>query len=171
MIPNYAYWGLPNYTKFINNQTPIVPPQPNIAQAYANSPKFSVMPTYFQETPNYRSNYKYRNTNDNNNYSLKSSSIDMNSNNVINNIKNNRDISKKFHKTSTSFENTSSQNIPLKNTGSNRSESGNYEPVFNLLGINLYFDDILILCLLFFLYTEQANDFSLYLALIFLLMC
>ena len=123
------------------------------------------MPTYFQETPNYRSNYKYRNTNDNNNYSLKSSSIDMNSNNVINNIKNNRGISKKFHKTSTSFENTSSQNISLKNTGSNRSE------VFNLLGINLYFDDILILCLLFFLYTEQANDFSLYLALIFLLMC
>lgn len=115
MIPNYAYWGLPNYTKFINNQTPIVPPQPNIAQAYSNSPKFSAMPTY--------------------------------------------------------FENTSSQNIPLKNTGSNRSESGNYEPVFNLLGINLYFDDILILCLLFFLYTEQANDFSLYLALIFLLMC
>ena len=55
------------------------------------------MPTYFQETPNYRSNYKYRNTNDNNNYSLKSSSIDMNSNNVINNIKNNRCISKKFH--------------------------------------------------------------------------
>ena len=104
MIPNYAYWGLPNYTKFINNQTPIVPPQPNIAQAYANSPKFSVMPTYFQEKPNYRSNYKYRNTNDNNNYSLKSSSIDMNSNNVINNIKNNRGISKKFHKTSTSFE-------------------------------------------------------------------
>ena len=95
----------------------------------------------------------------------------MNSNNVINNIKNNRSISKKFHKTSTSFENTSSQNIPLKNTGSNCSESGNYEPVFNLLGINLYFDDILILCLLFFLYTEQANDFSLYLALIFLLMC
>mgnify|MGYP000732057422 CR=1 FL=1 len=43
MIPNYAYWGLPNYTKFINNQTPIVPPQPNIAQAYANSPKFSVI--------------------------------------------------------------------------------------------------------------------------------
>lgn len=182
MIPNYAYWGLPNYTKFINNHTPVVPPQPNItpaqvqssvvppqpnasrvqnyvsgarsfnassqpyivsAQAYANFPKFSAMPTYAHETPDYRSKSNYRNFYANNNYDSRCPSTDK-SNNKIDN---------------------------LKNTDSNRSESGNYEPVFNLLGINLYFDDILILCLLFFLYTEQANDFSLYLALIFLLMC
>lgn len=167
MIPNYAYWGLPNYTKFINNQTPVAPPQPNItpAQAYANSPQFSAIPTYGQVPPVYRSKSDYRNFYNNNDYYSRCPSTNK-SNNKIGNEKNNRDISKNFHKTATSF-----GNIPLKNTGSNRSESGNYEPVFNLLGINLYFDDILILCLLFFLYTEQANDFSLYLALIFLLMC
>lgn len=133
MIPNYAYWGLPNYTKFINNHTPVVPPQPNITPAQVQS---SVVPPQ----PN------------------------------ASRVQNYVSGARSFNASSQPYI-ASSQNISLKNTGSNRSESGNYEPVFNLLGINLYFDDILILCLLFFLYTEQANDFSLYLALIFLLMC
>lgn len=133
MIPNYAYWGLPNYTKFINNHTPVVPPQPNITPAQVQS---SVVPPQ----PN------------------------------ASRVQNYVSGARSFNASSQPYI-ASAQNIPLKNTGSNRSESGNYEPVFNLLGINLYFDDILILCLLFFLYTEQANDFSLYLALIFLLMC
>lgn len=42
--------------------------------------------------------------------------------------------------------------------------------VFNILGITLHFDDILILCLLFFLYSEGVQDELLYIALILLLL-
>jgi len=38
-----------------------------------------------------------------------------------------------------------------------------------LFGFKLYFDDILILCLLYFLYTENIKDEGLFLALILLL--
>ena len=40
---------------------------------------------------------------------------------------------------------------------------------FDIFGIKLYFDDVLILSLLFFLYKEQVKDEGLFLALILLL--
>ena len=40
---------------------------------------------------------------------------------------------------------------------------------FDLFGIKLYFDDVLILSLLFFLYKEEVKDEGLFLALILLL--
>lgn len=40
---------------------------------------------------------------------------------------------------------------------------------FDLFGIKLYFDDVLILSLLFFLYKEQVKDEGLFLALLLLL--
>ena len=40
---------------------------------------------------------------------------------------------------------------------------------FDLFGIKLYFDDVLILSLLFFLYNEEVKDEGLFLALILLL--
>lgn len=40
---------------------------------------------------------------------------------------------------------------------------------FDLFGIKLYFDDVLILSLLFFLYKEQVKDEGLFLALVLLL--
>ena len=44
------------------------------------------------------------------------------------------------------------------------------DPVwFDLFGIKLYFDDVLILSLLFFLYKEEVKDESLFLALVLLL--
>ncbi len=43
-------------------------------------------------------------------------------------------------------------------------------PIFNLLGINLYFDDILIILVIFFLYTEHVNDPYLLITLILLLL-
>lgn len=42
--------------------------------------------------------------------------------------------------------------------------------VFNILGITLHFDDILIICLLFFLYSEGVKDEMLFIALILLLL-
>lgn len=41
---------------------------------------------------------------------------------------------------------------------------------FNFLGINFAFDDILLLCLLFFLYSEGVEDEILYIVLILLLL-
>lgn len=44
------------------------------------------------------------------------------------------------------------------------------KPVFELFGIKLYFDDLLLLGLLFFLYSEDAQDKELFFALILLLL-
>lgn len=41
---------------------------------------------------------------------------------------------------------------------------------FEILGIKLYFDDILLICLIFFLYNEGVKDQSLFLSLIMLLL-
>lgn len=42
--------------------------------------------------------------------------------------------------------------------------------VFEIFGISLEFDDLLILGLLFFLYIEEVDDYGLYIALILLLL-
>ncbi len=44
------------------------------------------------------------------------------------------------------------------------------EPIFEIFGIKLYFDDILIVSLLFFLYNEGAEDNLLFISLILLLL-
>lgn len=50
----------------------------------------------------------------------------------------------------------------------NRSDAE--KPFLEFMGISLYFDDILILCLLFFLYQEGVEDMFLYVVLFLLLM-
>lgn len=47
------------------------------------------------------------------------------------------------------------------------SEDRNY---FEIMGIKLYFDDILLICLIFFLYNEGVQDEMLFMALILLLL-
>lgn len=42
--------------------------------------------------------------------------------------------------------------------------------LFEIFGIKLYFDDILLICLIFFLYTEGVEDQYLFIALILLLL-
>jgi hypothetical protein len=42
--------------------------------------------------------------------------------------------------------------------------------LFNLFGLKLYFDDILLICLIFFLYNEGVKDEGLFFALILLLL-
>lgn len=44
------------------------------------------------------------------------------------------------------------------------------KPFLEIMGISLYFDDILILCLLFFLYQEGVDDMYLFFALFLLLL-
>ena len=49
------------------------------------------------------------------------------------------------------------------------SHNNNEREFFEIFGIKLYFDDILIVCLLYFLYKEDVHDEMLFLALILLL--
>ena len=44
------------------------------------------------------------------------------------------------------------------------------EAFFEIFGLKLYFDDILIICILFFLYTERVHDEELFICLIMLLL-
>lgn len=44
------------------------------------------------------------------------------------------------------------------------------EPFFEILGLKFYYDDILILCLIFFLYKEDVKDQYLFIVLILLLL-
>lgn len=48
--------------------------------------------------------------------------------------------------------------------------SRNEDEFFEIFGLKLYFDDILIICLLFFLYQEGVKDYYLFIALILLLL-
>lgn len=52
----------------------------------------------------------------------------------------------------------------------NNSNSSSDSPLFQLFGINLYFDDILLICLIWFLYDEGVKDEGLFMALILLLL-
>lgn len=47
---------------------------------------------------------------------------------------------------------------------------GNDDSVFEFFGITLHFDDILLICLLIFLYNEGVKDQLLFIALIMLLL-
>ena len=51
-----------------------------------------------------------------------------------------------------------------------KKEGNDNNPLFEIFGLKLYFDDILLLCLIFFLYKEGVNDEYLFLALIMLLL-
>ena len=56
---------------------------------------------------------------------------------------------------------------PVEEKSSNTNEDMQF---FDIFGIRLYFDDILLICLIFFLYNEGVKDQSLFLSLIMLLL-
>lgn len=65
-------------------------------------------------------------------------------------------------------------NNKINNTIKNTSQKNNYysdedKPIFEILGIKLFLDDIIILCVLFFLYQEKVKDEMLYIILLLLL--
>ncbi len=53
---------------------------------------------------------------------------------------------------------------------SSKIEEAKDDYFFEVFGLKLYFDDILIICLIFFLYKEEVNDEYLFMALILLLL-
>lgn len=73
------------------------------------------------------------------------------------------------------FSNPSSTCSTNKNSQSSSSlsmkgEEQKTEECFEIFGIKLYFDDLLLIALLFFLYQEEVKDTYLYIALILLLL-
>lgn len=81
---------------------------------------------------------------------------------------------KNYYQNSTHFE----QNVDNNNKNSttfysstiNNSLDTDEQPFFNILGISLHYDDILIICVLFFLYSEGIKDEMLFICLILLLL-
>lgn len=65
-------------------------------------------------------------------------------------------------------ERTSTIDLPKEDRRESSSEEDS--PIFEIFGIKLYFDDILLVCLIFFLYQEGVKDQSLFISLILLLL-
>ena len=66
-------------------------------------------------------------------------------------------------------ENSITNKEEISNTINTRSSNSNEQAIFELLGIKLYFDDLIILGLLYFLYQENVKDEMLYIILFLLL--
>lgn len=72
-----------------------------------------------------------------------------------------------------SHHSTQGNNFSQKEEPQGKNESSTYdsdEYFFELFGLKLYFDDVLLICLLFFLYQEGVKDQELFISLILLLL-
>lgn len=81
--------------------------------------------------------------------------------------KNNTNIQKPNFKTYKKQNDHTSDGHSINNNNSTKSSEN---PIFNILGISLYFDDILLICMIFFLYNEKIDDNYLLLSLVLLLL-
>lgn len=101
--------------------------------------------------PFYFNNYKYRYPhNYNNNYYYK------------------KNFSENISQTTSNKEKIIDNTLEDKQKASEYTDSS--EAFFELFGLKLYFDDILIICILFFLYTEKVKNDELFICLILLLL-
>ena len=67
----------------------------------------------------------------------------------------------------------SSENVHIENIDdqkNNSKEQSHENYFFELFGLKLYFDDILLICLIFFLYQEGVKDDELFISLVLLLL-
>lgn len=70
----------------------------------------------------------------------------------------------------TSYHNYSTEHkASFNNRKENKSNSNNLDYLFDLFGLKIFFDDALIVSLLFFLYTEGVKDDMLFIVLLLLL--
>lgn len=79
----------------------------------------------------------------------------------------NSNISNDSHLNYTKHEPIENKNEYKEKASESREAS---EAFFEIFGLKLYFDDILIMCILFFLYTEKVQDEELFICLILLLL-
>lgn len=124
-------------------------------------PKYSSRPN----SPNlhYNNNNNIQNNTINNNTNNNNNDININKNKVNqknDNINNNANYSRTNKK-------TEQKNAEDSETLRSSTESSEY--FFEIFGLKIHFDDILIICILFFLYKEEVHDEELFLCLILLL--
>lgn len=155
----YPFFGFPPYYRNYNNYrrrpspaTPVVPP------AHASA-------THATHVPKNSSNSSLHNFDK---FSSKSVQKPYTPSNFSNNFSGN------FNSNS-SLGNSTSGNLHFdENSASKEPEVNNdvhfYDECFEILGLKLHFDDLLIMCILFFLYQEDVKDSYLYIALILLLL-
>ena len=129
-------------------------------------PHFGYFNPYTRIPFNYNNmNYKF-----NSDYKNKSNNTSSNTN-IQNNINKNSSITN--HNSNTANKNNLLNIIP-RNIGPISINIEGLEdmnkPLFDFLGIKLYLDDIIIICILIFLYQQKVQDESLYLILILLLL-
>lgn len=164
MMNMYPFFGFPPYYRNYNNYrrrpspaTPVVPP------AHASA-------THATHAPKNSSNFSLHNFDK---FSSKSVQKPYTPSNFSNNFSGNFNSNSNFG--NSSFGNSSFGNLHFdENSASKEPEKNNtehfYDECFEILGLKLHFDDLLIMCILFFLYQEEVKDSYLYIALILLLL-
>jgi hypothetical protein len=110
--------------------------------------------------PYYGFTYPYYNNQSNYNFAHRNNTYEIN--------KSSKEINTSCRNNTSKNECSTCQKMPNKSNNNSACNTENY--LFNLFDIKLYFDDILILSLLFFLYKENVKDYSLFIALLFLLL-
>ncbi|MBR2240196.1 MAG: hypothetical protein IJ890_02270 [Clostridia bacterium] len=75
----------------------------------------------------------------------------------------------KFFSTNDNLKIIQKENIPEQKNNQNK-DCNQPDLLFEILGIKIYFDDLLLICILFFLYQEGIQDEYLFIALILLLL-
>lgn len=161
MMNMYPFFGFPPYYRNYNNYrrrpspaTPVVPP----AHASAtHAPK----------------NWGNSSLHNFDKFSSKSVQKPYTPSNFSNNFSGNFNSNSSFG--NSSLGNSTSGNLHFdENSASKEPEVNNdvhfYDECFEILGLKLHFDDLLIMCILFFLYQEEVKDSYLYIALILLLL-
>ncbi len=127
---------------------------------------------YFGFPGFYRRNYinNYYSYNKDLNKSDNSSGNNLNSQNsfAVNSSFSNTFSTDNLQNVETSNRSSSSKGARVDNRDYNKKNPDN-SCLFELFGLKLYFDDVLIICLLFFLYNEGVKDEGLFIALILLL--
>lgn len=163
MVANYPYFGLPNYMRYMNPNA-----YKNIQQQKQEYIKSNSRTQPRNRNPYYSTPYTQNNRqisqasmNSRNNLNYRPSSYNVHS--KINPKQINNDYNS-YKDTSSSYKSNITKPKKEKTT---QQES---PPLFSFFGINLYFDDVLILCILFFLYNEKVNDPYLFFTLVLLLL-
>ena len=133
---------------------------------------FFYNPSYYNRFSNY--NYVSRLHNQPNSHSSlnngnldKSSKDGDNKNHIKNSFENSYLINKNINNKDSKSNNVFNDSINSRNQTENNTEDNYF---FEIFGLKLFFDDILLICLIFFLYQEGVKDNELFLSLILLLL-
>lgn len=161
MMNMYPFFGFPPYYRNYNNYrrrpspaAPVVPPAHASATHATHVPKNSSNSSLHNfdkfSSKSVQKPYTPSNFNSNSNFGNSTSANSSLGNSTFGNLH---------------FDENSASKEPEVNN-----DVHFYDECFEILGLKLHFDDLLIMCILFFLYQEEVKDSYLYIALILLLL-